>query len=154
VAGLPFFSARVKMLNAPVEGCSRWDCPFQPHSSLLLSDLVDSRSVLSFYCEKKTKTPALSCWSLRSIPVFTPVWTFLPAKGGVAICLPSVCILPLPSYKVEQIILYSQFLQRTFPLHLKSLFSISVIFSRSSSSNFFKSALENLIVFLVFPSRK
>jgi len=53
--------------NDTFGGCCSWDCPFQPYSSLLLSKNVNSLSVFRPTCRKKSKTPAVTRRSLRSV---------------------------------------------------------------------------------------
>lgn len=57
---LPNFGVFKTMLVTPSGNCSRGDCPFHSHSSLLLSTPVNSGAVFKPICEKGFEKPAIT----------------------------------------------------------------------------------------------
>ena len=49
------FGTRVCASSVPFGGYNRWDCPFHSHSSLLLSNSVNSEFALDSYVSKEPK---------------------------------------------------------------------------------------------------
>jgi len=156
--------------NASVEGYSRWDCPFHFRTSLLLSDFVISKPVSNSFSGIKFEHRLLLAGAYAPSLAFvlsglsSPLDNFV--SNGVANLLPSKHIIPHQLIVLQaasdatqprqtwQSILYSQLTQSIDPLHLKSLFSISFIFSINSVSSSSNSSFLKVIDFFVFPSRK